>query len=552
MGRKITETAKKTMEKILKRQAVFYLFALLLLAISLFLHFRQLGQIPAGIHIDESSTAYNALCIAETGMDEHGNKYPVFFKAFGDYKNPVMIYTLVPFIKIFGFTTTIIRSPSALFHILASIAFFFLAYKFSHNKWISLVGAFVFSMLPWIFPVSRIILCGFTAMLLFIILGWILIMKSFSSHSFLAAMLSGLFFALSMYSTHSGRPITAVILICFVPAYNTLILKRWKFFGVFLCSFVIFLIPMILFVLNTPEALTSRFNAISVWRDNPGLFECVHRIFLRYLEYFGPSFLFIVGDPNITHCTGASGELYLFLLPFIVAGICVILMGFNRNPHYRFIFLCLLLYPAAAVFTIGHGHSTACINGTIFWLVTSVIGTGYMVTRKKKFRIVIATALLLMLYEMSAYMINYFCKYKTLCRQMFNAGIVEVIEYALANLDKAQTLYISKFVFFPEILQNDFKPEFYANMLFLTKLAPETYQKYGIPPEKAAVYDGKDRRAGLLIRLDSIPILNRQGNLELLKDYEKVPEDAKLVKTFPTPSGINFQVYKLKNCNVTW
>ncbi|MCX6986314.1 MAG: glycosyltransferase family 39 protein, partial [Lentisphaerae bacterium] len=249
-----------------------YFFAVLVflgVSVAGFLHFYKLGQIPAGVHIDEGSTAYNAFCICETGKDEHGTEYPLFFKAFGDYKNPVMIYVLAPVIKIFGMTNAVIRSPSAIFHMLASIAFFFLAYRLSHDKWISLGAAFVFSVLPWIFPVSRIMLCGFTAMLFFMIIGWLLLLRAFTGRSFISAVFAGLFFALAMYSTHSGRPVTAVMLICFVCAFNFLIVRRWKLFAAFVISYVICLMPMIVSVLGRPEALTNRFNAISVWSDSP-------------------------------------------------------------------------------------------------------------------------------------------------------------------------------------------------------------------------------------------------------------------------------------------
>ena len=49
---------------------------------------------PAGFFVDESSIAYNAYTISQSGRDEFGNLWPLYFRAFGDYKNPVFIYLL--------------------------------------------------------------------------------------------------------------------------------------------------------------------------------------------------------------------------------------------------------------------------------------------------------------------------------------------------------------------------------------------------------------------------------------------------------------------------
>ncbi|HEX8897128.1 MAG TPA: hypothetical protein VF751_00395, partial [Chthoniobacterales bacterium] len=49
--------------------------------------FVRLTTNPPGFYIDESSVAYNAHTIATTGRDENGVAWPLYFRAFGDYKN---------------------------------------------------------------------------------------------------------------------------------------------------------------------------------------------------------------------------------------------------------------------------------------------------------------------------------------------------------------------------------------------------------------------------------------------------------------------------------
>ena len=68
---------------------------------------------PAGFYIDESSIAYNAHLIAQTGHDEHGEFWPLYFRAFGDYKNPVYIYLLAGVFRVTGPSILFARLLSA-------------------------------------------------------------------------------------------------------------------------------------------------------------------------------------------------------------------------------------------------------------------------------------------------------------------------------------------------------------------------------------------------------------------------------------------------------
>src|SRR5690348_2317733 len=85
-------------------------FLLLLFALS---YFYQVPQNPPGFYIDESSIAYNAYTIASTGRDEYGESWPLYFRAFGEYKNPVYIYLLAFLFSLFGPSILVARLLSA-------------------------------------------------------------------------------------------------------------------------------------------------------------------------------------------------------------------------------------------------------------------------------------------------------------------------------------------------------------------------------------------------------------------------------------------------------
>ncbi|HWS55640.1 MAG TPA: hypothetical protein VN228_15985, partial [Pyrinomonadaceae bacterium] len=64
------------------------LLLLAAVALAAALYFAGAPSNPPGFYIDESSIAYNAHLVSETGRDEHGERLPLFFRAFGEYKNP--------------------------------------------------------------------------------------------------------------------------------------------------------------------------------------------------------------------------------------------------------------------------------------------------------------------------------------------------------------------------------------------------------------------------------------------------------------------------------
>ena len=57
---------------------------------------------PPGFHIDESSVAYNAHLITQSGRDEYGEEWPLHFRALGDYKSPTYIYLLAAVFRLGG------------------------------------------------------------------------------------------------------------------------------------------------------------------------------------------------------------------------------------------------------------------------------------------------------------------------------------------------------------------------------------------------------------------------------------------------------------------
>jgi hypothetical protein len=549
-----------------KRNKILFLSAaILLLALSFFLHIWKLDTIPNGFFCDESAIGYNAYSILETGKDEYGTSYPLFFRCFDNYHEPVMVYTLVPLIKIFGLSKFIVRFTSAFYMILASVAFYFLAFHYCRKRWLSLAGAFIFSILPWAFPISRTTMSGYTPMLLGINIGWLFLLKAFAERSKISAVIAASGWAFAMYSHNCGRPMSALLLICFFLALNLGALKRWKISISFIGSFLLFMVPMIIYVLNNPQSMTRRFKTISVWQDSPAISVAAGRILSRYIEYFSPIFLFVSGDPNTRHSTGVSGLLYLFTIPLILIGLFMVIRKFRHNFYYRFALLGLLIYPFAGIVTIDYFHSTRTVNGLPFWTIIIIIGLNYLISQSKidkinilnmkwmrfsvKQRISILLLLLtatIALSEMVLYFEDYFNikKYPARSRLAFSAPVTEALQFSFKNLHNKEILYISTSV----IQEINFKPFSYSTILFFGNISPAVYQKEEIPKERIIQYNGHISKPGILIRSNYIVGIDRKKGFFMQENREPIPEKHKLIAsvTFSKKVGIIYEIYKVE------
>jgi hypothetical protein len=99
-----------------------------------------LGSSPPGLYADEASIGYNAWTIAHYGVDEHGAVFPLYFQAFGEWKNPVYIYLLAPCVWLFGLSPAVIRLPAALLGVVTMIALAGFAWHVTRSHLIALIS----------------------------------------------------------------------------------------------------------------------------------------------------------------------------------------------------------------------------------------------------------------------------------------------------------------------------------------------------------------------------------------------------------------------------
>ena len=132
-----------------------FLFFLILL-IALFFRIYKLEVVPPSLNWDEVSHGYNAYSILKTGKDEWGIRYPLIFRAYGDFKLPLYIYLTAISEAIFGLNSFSVRLVSVLSGLGLVILAYLITKNFTQNHLWGLLAAFLTAVSPWSLFVSRV------------------------------------------------------------------------------------------------------------------------------------------------------------------------------------------------------------------------------------------------------------------------------------------------------------------------------------------------------------------------------------------------------------
>lgn len=344
-------------EKLLTKTAL-----LCILILAGFLRINNLQNNPPGFYTDEASIGYNAYKIATTARDEHGKFLPIFFEAFGEYKNPFAIYPVVPFITLFGVNEFAVRLTQAVWGLLNIIAIYFLA-KELWNKNIGLLGAFTLAIIPWHVHLSRFIIESHNAFLFFILTGTLFLTKALKDKKQTKyIILTALCFGLSFYTYFATRIFTPLFLISLAFFLRkdllALLKSQTKKCALALAIFGIIILPFV-FHMTSGEGLV-RFSQVSTKKSEGKENGLIKKTVMLYKDHLAPKFVFITGESDfpgqelLRHSVPGIGLLYKWQLPFFLLGICALFLtmrGKPKNYNKVIILSMLLLYPTGTLIT---------------------------------------------------------------------------------------------------------------------------------------------------------------------------------------------------------
>ena len=345
--------------------------------------FARITKNPPGFYIDESSIAYNAHTIARTGSDENGVPWPLYFRAFGDYKNPVFIYVLAGLFRVTGPSILAARLLSAVLVVGAAATLGLLAFRLTRSRIIALLASIFALITPWFFEVGRV---AMEVALYPLALGLFLVSLQGAANKDkwrVADVISlAVTLALLTYAYSIGRlfaPLLALGLAFFWTR------QRWRGVVATWLLYAFLVLPIVVFSMNHPGALTERFNMITYLNSHHGLGSTALQFAKHYLRNLQPWRLLVRGDPNpdqIVHLFGTP----LFLAPifvFSVTGIGLALRRAKREQWPRFLLYAFAVAIVPASLTNETFHMLRLIAMPVFLLVFAMSGMVWFVERSR-------------------------------------------------------------------------------------------------------------------------------------------------------------------------
>jgi len=364
------------------------------------------ASVPTGLNRDEAALGYNAYSILLTGKDEYQTWFPISITSFGDQKLPAYVYTLIPFIALFGIHTWVIRLPS----LLAGIVIMFCVGKIAHylapsftkhktyHTHIAGIAMLAVALSPWSNHFSRVAYEAHLGMMFFL-LGFIAYMHARST-TFLrsSCIWTAMWWSLALLSYHSYHIVVplftlALLLVDWAKIHKT----PHKTLGIAVSVGVGVLLLMGVGGVwsgNTKKSQgISPFHAESLWRSvtlyrsasswispfNKILFhpstEAVYRFASNYATTLSGSFFFVRGSSHPDHNPSNSPNFHLFILPFVILGFAR-LWEKRDVAEARFILLFITVGLAAPSFTISPEHTVRM--SPIFPFIDLVAAIGFM------------------------------------------------------------------------------------------------------------------------------------------------------------------------------
>jgi len=352
---------------------------------------------------DEVGLGYSAVSIAETGKDEWGESFPLFFKSFGDYKPPAFIYLTAGLYKLIGWHQVLPRITSAIAGIFTVFLSILWIKRITKSKRLGLLAGLVVATSPWAIHLSRMALESNLALTFF--MAGLLFMSS--QKSLKKTALSAVFFSLSSYSYHSYKYLIILFLIAYIFSIILLNLKKLKEYQQLLKNLVLILILSSLLSLPIffAKGATGRMSQtlllgsegsyntykyhennchVTLSQINPQL-NIICRVqynkFTRpiltlldsYVQHLSPGFYFFSGDEVVGRNPVQMGQFYPILFIFWICGVLKII----KNPKQQLLviigFLTAIIPSAAS----GDLHAIRLSTAIPFLLLTIILGYQY-------------------------------------------------------------------------------------------------------------------------------------------------------------------------------
>ncbi len=537
---------------ILKRTNLIIIIAsIIILAVGLFFRIYKLDSIPPGLYQDETAIGYNAYSILKTGADEYGKNLPLYFKSFGDYKLPVYIYSTIPSIIIFGLNAFAVRFPSALFGFLTLPLVGLLMLRFTKNKYFALVSMAILSILPWHLHYNRATFEVSISLFLFT-LGIYFLHKAFIDQKPKGLFLLGtISFILGLYTYNLTRLLAPLIYILVLVFFRKKIsqINKAEIILTSVTGFVLLIPVLLTFFQNGGSSSASgtlifssaavqapllEFRSFLVNSNVPFIGMLFNKLFLtswQYLNnittYFSVDFFFLKGSLHGNHGIGNFGEFYIIQLPFLIYGIVTIIRKKLEWGYLLIAWAILTILTAALTRDVPHAtRSFFLILPCVGFITLGVFEAfNYLKTQKKSLQyLALFIIITLSTYNIIYYFSSYYFRFPVVYAKAWSYSDKELVNYLKPLVNS-----------YDQIIIDPSGPK-YTSLLFYLEYSPKDFQESSIRARDDSEGFSEVKSFGKFIfkNIDWNNDLNSLNTL-LIASADKVPGNAKVIKTFTLP-----------------
>lgn len=453
-----------------------------ILILAFILRIYKITNVPPSLYWDEVAIGYNAWSILTTGKDEYGHTLPLLFESFQEYKLPGLIYTTVPFIKIFGLNEISIRLPSVIFGVLAVLFIYLLASELFSSE-IGFLSALFLAVSPWHIQFSR---AGFEANggLTMIIIGVYCLVKGIRYSKWLYI---GFFFSvLSVYFYYVLRLFVPLIILSYLYYYKAQKLHFKKLILPLVLGFIVFT-PFLLKLFG-PSSM-ARLSQVSIVNDESVLTQSIknksedqyiwlgkimhyrytviaQQLIRNYLLHYSPEFFLFGRDSNLRHQVPGTGLIYIWEFLLILVGLYILLR--QKCNALKLVVPWLLLSPFAASFAEPSPHALrALVMVPILQILGSFGFISFLKSIGKTAQTILKCVLTVcMMVSVSYFLHQYIVHYPHVSSREWAYGYKEVVTYISQNKSRYHEIYLTGKYWRP-----------YIFTLFYMQYPPELFQQ---------------------------------------------------------------------------
>ncbi|MDD2482712.1 MAG: glycosyltransferase family 39 protein [Candidatus Shapirobacteria bacterium] len=439
----------------------FKIFPIFLIAFSLFLYLYKMNSFPPSLFSDEADANYQAFVFNNRGTDYFGNKLPIHFHSYSDWRTSLYIYSIAIVQRFIGHVDLAARLPAAIFGVLSVFVYFLILKNLYKNPIWAMIGSFLFSITPWLFHYSRV---GFeaTGMLLFLLLGFYFWIKFINQKNDKFLISSAISFVLTIYFYSTAKLFLFFIAIIFLILWFKTIINISLKTKIIL--FLIGLITLFPFLSDTLKGRSGyRFSYINIFSDptvsktvdylryddsvmvsgqqiglKPMLISKIFHnklaqwseMFIKnYFSAFSTEFLFLKGDGNLRQGIQTAGNLLFPDLLLIIIGISSIFYKKSSNCKFYLFFLISLIcapIPFALTRDSAFPHATRLILMLPFLSIFSLLGLKqiFEITKSK---IIISLILFLYILCFGRFSHQYYFHYPNISAKEWHYGMKEAV-----------------------------------------------------------------------------------------------------------------------------